>query len=214
MQYFQGANFPPRVTHSCCPILPSTALDLLQAFLVDAESSPHLHPDALLTEGGPQRSSAGEGLILHNLRRVEAGLRGERLGKDLSDFNTDEVVEYAEGGDEVDVRSAGRQQEGFWEEPAAGAAQRGVGNQWEDFEDYQLKPGDDVGDVVGDEGMQGVLDGGRVPAVKDGNKGAGVGPVNKEERKRKKRERRIMEKKEAAEKKRKEKEMEGKWVDL
>ena len=44
-----------------------------------------LHPNAPLTENGPVTPSAGSdtGLVLHNLNRLEAGLRGQHIEADL-----------------------------------------------------------------------------------------------------------------------------------
>jgi len=78
-------SFPPHRLHLCRPIAPSEALGLLSSYLELAESEPYLQPNTLLTEGGPISATSGPntGLILHNLKRVEAGLRGEHLSADL-----------------------------------------------------------------------------------------------------------------------------------
>ena len=77
-------SFPPHRLHSSRPVAPSEALSLLSSYLEIAETEPYLQPNALLTEGGPISASSGPntGLILHNLKRVEAGLRGEHLSAD------------------------------------------------------------------------------------------------------------------------------------
>ena len=56
------------------------------AYLHATTTDPSLHPNALLTENGPIMPSSGSttGLVLHNLKRVEAGLRGEHLAADLT----------------------------------------------------------------------------------------------------------------------------------
>ncbi|MCJ1373449.1 hypothetical protein MMC20_004677 [Loxospora ochrophaea] len=78
--------FPPHRLHSSRPIPASQALDLLSTYLEAAANDAALHPNALLTEDGPTSVTAGSntGLVLHNLKRVEVGLRGENLGADLS----------------------------------------------------------------------------------------------------------------------------------
>jgi hypothetical protein len=102
-------------------IPPSLALTYIQNYLTSTLTQPHLHPSSQLTERGPTASlssnSAG-GLVLHNLRRVEAGLRGERWG-DLQ-------------GDEAEGERA---EEGCPEE------QEG----WEDMERYRMEQGEVVG---------------------------------------------------------------------
>ncbi|KAF2658278.1 hypothetical protein K491DRAFT_776473 [Lophiostoma macrostomum CBS 122681] len=67
---------------SSTPISTTHASNLLSTYLSNSESHPHLHPDALITPTGVTFSSHGGplgGVILHNLRRVAAGLRGEFL---------------------------------------------------------------------------------------------------------------------------------------
>lgn len=78
--------YPPAVHHSSIPISSSEALSLLSAYLEATNTDPSLHPSAHLTEHGPVAPSSGPntGIVLHNLRRVEAGLRGESLGEDLT----------------------------------------------------------------------------------------------------------------------------------
>ena len=76
-------SFPPHRLHSSRPVDPSEALELLSSYLEAAATEPYLQPNALLTEGGPiSTTGPNTGLILHNLKRVEAGLRGEHLGAD------------------------------------------------------------------------------------------------------------------------------------
>ena len=73
-------SFPPHRLHSSRPVAPSEALELLSSYLEAAATQPYLQPNALLTEGGPiSTTDSNASLILHNLKRVEAGLRGEHL---------------------------------------------------------------------------------------------------------------------------------------
>lgn len=78
--------FPPAIHHTNTHISTSKALSLLSAYLEATTTDPSLHPGAHLTEHGPVAPASGQntGLVLHNLRRVEAGLRGENLGEDLT----------------------------------------------------------------------------------------------------------------------------------
>lgn len=57
---------------------------MISQFLEKSESSPFLHPNALITEEGPVLPFAGQdgGVVIQNLRRIEAGLRGEQLAAD------------------------------------------------------------------------------------------------------------------------------------
>lgn len=78
--------YPPAVHHSSTHLSTPETLSLLSAYLEATATDPSLHPNAHLTEHGPVAPSSGPntGLVLHNLRRVEAGLRGENLGEDLT----------------------------------------------------------------------------------------------------------------------------------
>lgn len=79
-------HLPPHRLHASKPISPDNALSLLSAYIIAAESDPSLQPNAILTETGPSAAAhaAGSSLAIHNLKRVEAGLRGEQLGVDLT----------------------------------------------------------------------------------------------------------------------------------
>ncbi|KAL9633191.1 MAG: hypothetical protein Q9164_004843, partial [Protoblastenia rupestris] len=66
--------FPPTVQHTSTRILPSSAQTLLSTFLHNTTTDASLHPNALLTENGPITPSS-TGLVLHNLTRLEAGLK-------------------------------------------------------------------------------------------------------------------------------------------
>jgi hypothetical protein len=73
---------PPYRPLSSTPITPHAASALLSTYLTHSETHAHLHPDGLITPTGVTFSSHGGplgGVIMHNLRRVAAGLRGEYL---------------------------------------------------------------------------------------------------------------------------------------
>jgi hypothetical protein len=73
---------PPYRRISSKPISVADASQFLAKYLTNSEGHPHLHPDALITPTGVTFSSHGGptgGVIMHNLRRVAAGLRGEYL---------------------------------------------------------------------------------------------------------------------------------------
>ncbi|KAL8908839.1 MAG: hypothetical protein Q9207_000565 [Kuettlingeria erythrocarpa] len=78
---------PPIRHHSSYCVAPSQAQLVLAKFLEETAENASLHPNALLTEDGPINPSSSIGLVLHNLRRVEAGLQGEHLAADLSFTN-------------------------------------------------------------------------------------------------------------------------------
>lgn len=86
MSYAYALSFPPHVHLTPLqPIAPSHALTLIQRYLSASGEHPYLHPDCHFVEHGIQLNNPIEsgGLILHQLRRVEAGLRGERLSADV-----------------------------------------------------------------------------------------------------------------------------------
>ncbi|KAL8706458.1 MAG: hypothetical protein Q9201_000513 [Fulgogasparrea decipioides] len=77
--------YPPIRHHSSQRISTHRAQQLLAQYLEDTITDASLHPNALLTENGPVNPASGStGLVLHNLKRVEAGLRGEHLSADLT----------------------------------------------------------------------------------------------------------------------------------
>ena len=85
--------YPPHRHHATQRILPSKALPLLSAYLTAASADASMHPNVLLTEAGPITPASGThqlGLVLHNLKRVEAGLQGERLATNRGAIGEDE----------------------------------------------------------------------------------------------------------------------------
>ncbi|GAD96408.1 hypothetical protein ANI_1_418184 [Paecilomyces variotii No. 5] len=83
----QGPSpLPPTTILSTKPISQSAAHDFLAAYLDRANTDPALQPNAVISERGPvsRTTAAAPNLILHNLKRVQAGLAGEVLGRDLT----------------------------------------------------------------------------------------------------------------------------------
>ncbi|KAJ9190961.1 hypothetical protein DTO164E3_1454 [Paecilomyces variotii] len=83
----QGPSpLPPTTILSTKPISQSAAHDFLAAYLDRANTDPALQPNSVISERGPvsRTTSAAPNLILHNLKRVQAGLAGEVLGRDLT----------------------------------------------------------------------------------------------------------------------------------
>ncbi|KAI5300140.1 hypothetical protein KEM56_002695 [Ascosphaera pollenicola] len=75
---------PPTTVLSSEEISQSAPHAFLAAYLDRAATDPALQPDSTLTGHGPvsANSGAAPNLIIHNLRRVQAGLAGEILGQD------------------------------------------------------------------------------------------------------------------------------------
>ncbi len=159
--------YPPAVHHSSIRLSTSETLSLLSAYLEATTTDPSLHPNAHLTEHGPVAPSSGPntGLVLHNLRRVEAGLRGENLGDDftfrkyggdgLPELMTNGVAEDANEHLHLDPSSTEQgdvEMEGEWQDKA-------------EFERQQEVVQGEIGkrDNAADKGFK---EGGHVPRVK------------------------------------------------
>ncbi|KAF1982346.1 hypothetical protein K402DRAFT_340513 [Aulographum hederae CBS 113979] len=174
----QQAHPPHRVHKNRKPLSQTAAHALLSTYLTRADTLPYLHPDALLAPSGPTYAAASGpmgGIILHNLRRVEAGLRGEVLKPEILDL---EVPEQ-----EAAKHSAANEDE----------------SQWQDKAEYELQQGADDPDARDDENF--LKEGGGVPMVKDTGsvpKEANRDDIDKEMRKKLKDERKKMEKEERA----------------
>ncbi|EER44695.1 conserved hypothetical protein [Histoplasma capsulatum var. duboisii H88] len=198
---FQSAPqpLPPTTIHYSSSkthrISPSVAHDFLSAYFDRAATDPSLQPDSTLSTHGPVSANAGSApnLVIHNLKRVQAGLAGEVLGRDLTLARLDgegggpvfALKSREVGGDGEDWGGDGRRD---WKEA--------VDNGWQDLEIYErAQEVMDVGE--GEEGDQAQMS---MQMQMDTDQGfeAGVGQetgvIDKEERKRKKKERRKEEK--------------------
>lgn len=195
---------PPHRLLSSSPITTAQASTLLQSYISASESHPHLHPDALITPTGVTFSSHGGptgGVVMHNLRRIAAGLRGEYLEPEP----TPEPEEQDEG-EGAAGKWAGKKGKGKkttfadGDEPAAAH----VEVEWQDKETYEREQGEmEIGEI-GDR-TNVVAEGGEEPVVEvsaAGEKRKGDEKMDKEARKKAKKERDAMRKKEN-EKKRK-----------
>jgi hypothetical protein len=138
--------FPPLHTRPSRPVDTETALSLLQDYLSRASSAnaPHLLPNAILTATGPTAQSAESNLTIHNLKRVEAGLRGEWLAPSL-DLDGGVDAGYQAGYDGKAATNGGTS--GQTEEEG-----------WQDLGEYQREQEvleGDVGDSDGGVGQEG-----------------------------------------------------------
>lgn len=182
-------SYPPYRAHSSHQLSIEAAQSLLSTYLTESESSPHLHPDALLSTAGVQFSTHGGpmgGLVLHNLRRVEAGLRGERLAPDPEPESDDRVL------DGLIEESGAKLQGKSWKRKL-----NDVEEGWQDLEEFQREQGRvEVGEI-----------GDRSNFVEDGSAESPVlatgsaGKVDKEARKKAKKEREQEKKRKRAEEK-------------
>ncbi|KAJ5172487.1 hypothetical protein N7492_005080 [Penicillium capsulatum] len=112
-----AAALPPTIVQSSKTISQSAAHDFLAAYLDRAGTDPALQPNASISEHGPvsRTTAAAPNLILHNLKRVQAGLAGEILGRDLT------VAKQNPGEDYLDVAAgatSGNQNENAEQDPS------------------------------------------------------------------------------------------------
>ncbi|KAL4781192.1 hypothetical protein BJX76DRAFT_22324 [Aspergillus varians] len=100
---------PPTTILSSKPITQTVAHDFLAAYLERATTDPALQPNAGISEHGPvsRTTAAAPNIILHNLKRVQAGLAGEVLGRDLA------IADMKEG---AQAQAQVENGEGAWED--------------------------------------------------------------------------------------------------
>ncbi|KAL6236079.1 hypothetical protein BDW75DRAFT_122676 [Aspergillus navahoensis] len=165
---------PPTNILSSKPISQAVAHDFLAAYLDRATTDPALQPNAGISEHGPvsRTTAAAPNIILHNLKRIQAGLAGEVLGRDLA------IAEMKEGAQLAQAQSGDDNADGTWENKAQ-FEQEQDGYQVHDANVRDEPEGRDV-DIVDEI---------------EGEGAATTGTLDKEERKRLKKERRKAEKK-------------------
>jgi hypothetical protein len=166
---------PPHRLVSSTPIDVSTAASILQDYINNSEAHPHLHPDALITPTGVTFSSHGGpagGVVMHNLRRIVAGLRGEFLEPEPTPEPEEQVAE----GEETWKGKKGKgTKTTFIDENEF---------EWQDKEVYEQEQGEiEVGEIFDRSNV--VQDGGEEPEVEV----TGEKRKSKEERKKEKKER-------------------------
>jgi hypothetical protein len=179
MSYANPTPIPPTTILTSRPISQSAALDFLKAYLDRAANDPSLQPSAMITEHGPasRTTAAAPNLTLHNLKRVQAGLAGEILGRDLSLTTPTEAAAAR-----TPKKSKGGEKGGEGQE-----------EQWENKEKWELEQGQALG---GDEDGTELLNTTTGEEVEVDEEGMPItGAISKEERKRRKKERRLAERK-------------------
>ena len=88
MPRFNYTPLPPTHHHGTPrPISPASAANKLSSYIARAEDpenpETYLHPDCQFTSEGPALEGRTTGRVLHQLNRLAAGLRGERIGVDV-----------------------------------------------------------------------------------------------------------------------------------
>lgn len=123
--------FPPHKTLTSLPVSQEIALKFLTSYLDATKTTPHLLPNARLEPNGVTAVSSSS-VIIHNLERVQAGLRGEWLAPVLDLEEQKDVigtgVQVAEGleggkGDKMEVDG------------------------WQDLDEYQREQSVEEGEV-------------------------------------------------------------------
>jgi hypothetical protein len=124
--------FPPHRTIPSIPIPQDIALKFLSNYLEATKTSPYLLPNARLESSGPTASFSASSVTIHNLKRVEAGLRGEWLAPtlDLEEGN----VTVAEGMDDGTNKGQDVNEEG-------------EGEGWMDLDEYQREQSIEGGEI-------------------------------------------------------------------
>jgi len=156
---------PPPLRHiSSTPISLGSASTMLDKYMENSETYAHLHPDAMITPEGVTFNAQGGALgnpLMHHLRRVAAGLRGEYLEPDLSLEDIDDDQQNATA--DITVTTGGKK---------LGKKSKAAGEEdWQSMSEYQAEQGGiEIGDV-GDRTYV-VQQGGEEPAVQvTGSKG-------------------------------------------
>jgi hypothetical protein len=124
--------FSPHRTIPSIPISQDIALKFLSNYLEATKTSPYLLPNARLESSGPTAGSSASSVTIHNLKRVEAGLRGEWLAPtlDLEEGN----VTVAEGMDDGTNKGQDVNEEG-------------EGEGWMDLDEYQREQSIEGGEI-------------------------------------------------------------------
>jgi hypothetical protein len=124
--------FPPVRSLRSIPITTADALQRLQSYLEATKSNPALLPNATLQVDGPKaQSESASNLVIHNLKRVEAGLRGDWLEPSL----------------ELEAEGMA----GFESFPVTGNGLEGryddAGEGWQDLDEYQREQSIEMGEI-------------------------------------------------------------------
>ncbi|KAI1923459.1 hypothetical protein LOZ45_005015 [Ophidiomyces ophidiicola] len=173
----QPVPLPPTRIRSTSRISPSAAHAFLTEYLDQAAVDPAYQPDSTLTWKGPISANAGlaPNLAIHNLKRVQAGLAGEVLGRDfilemqLQQPEFEPVQDTTEGAPTEDTKRD---------------------SEWQDLDKFEREQVDLVqgGDGEDEENAGATVTDPAMDA--DGDATPKDAAINKEERKRKKKERR------------------------
>ncbi|KAF2441223.1 hypothetical protein P171DRAFT_92118 [Karstenula rhodostoma CBS 690.94] len=115
------------------------AASILDRYLTNSEVHSHLHPDALITPSGTtfgaQGGSTG-GVIMHNLRRVAAGLKGNYMEPEPTPEPEGEEQNALNGANNYKDQSSGGKTDGT------------AAEDWQDMSEFEREEGAiDVGEL-------------------------------------------------------------------
>jgi hypothetical protein len=133
--------FPTTHTHSSTRLTHAQAHSFLCTFLETADSNPAYRPDSTLTVNGPVSTSAGSGtnLTLANLKRVLAGMAGQRVGGLPSRVGQGKSEEEdADGGRPAKRPKRNVEVDGAGEVVVDEQAEKAEG-EWQDKEDFDME---------------------------------------------------------------------------
>jgi hypothetical protein len=105
---------------------------ILDKYLANSEVHPHLHPDALITPSGTTFGAQGGptgGVVMHNLRRVAAGLKGNYLEPEPTPEPESGEQHALDGANNPQVDSNGNMGDGIAPED------------WQDMSEFEREEG-------------------------------------------------------------------------
>jgi len=121
--------FPPQRSLASQPVSQDVALKHIQSFLEATTNNAYFRPNARLEPTGPAASEEPS-ITIHNLKRVEAGLRGEWL---------EPIIDLKDGG--VQVASG-------IDDGVQGDGDKMDVDGWQDLAEYQREQSIEVGDTA------------------------------------------------------------------
>lgn len=134
-------------------------LESLSRYLDQAQNTAYLQPDAQITVRGVESSNRGRNsisqVVFGNLRRIEAGLRGEVL-------TGNPLIQLDEGNETISLlASASNGTSG----PGAGhESNGGTGSEWQSKDSYEKSQQEVIGDYENQAAVS-PMDGGRAPPI-------------------------------------------------
>jgi len=120
--------FPPQRSLASQAVSQEVALKYVQSFLEATTKNPYFRPNARLEPTGPSASEEPS-ITIHNLKRVEAGLRGEWL---------EPIIDLEDGGVQI---ASGR------DDGVRGDGDKMDVDGWQELDEYQREQSIEVGET-------------------------------------------------------------------